>query len=165
MTERVDTSDLLICNTCGTQYSTSSRAELKSCRICDDPRQYVPRTGQSFTTLKDLRSSSKYHNEFTKLVDGNERFWSVRTEPAFAIAQRAILIHTPQGNVLWDCLTYIDDETVTYIKSLGGLSAIVISHPHYYSTVSDTPILHVIPRSIICKNASDDYQIASRMVG
>lgn len=129
------TLDLLICNTCGTQYSTSSRAELKSCRTCDDPRQYVPRTGQSFTTLGDLRSQ-EYKNEFTKVDENDDKFWSIRTEPAFGINQRAILVKTAHGNILWDCVTYIDDETVEWVKNQGGLAAIVISHPHYYSTVS-----------------------------
>ncbi len=31
-------------------------------------------------------------------------------------------------------MSLIDDETVAEIKRLGGLSAIAISHPHYYST-------------------------------
>lgn len=36
--------------------------------------------------------------------------------------------------MLWDCVTLLDDETIAKIKDLGGLKAIVISHPHYYST-------------------------------
>jgi glyoxylase-like metal-dependent hydrolase (beta-lactamase superfamily II) len=41
---------------------------------------------------------------------------------------------TPEGNVLWDCITLLDDETVEWINSQGDLKAIVISHPHYYTT-------------------------------
>lgn len=59
---------------------------------------------------------------------------SLTTEPKFAIGQRAILIQTPAGNVLWDCITVLDSDTIDWINSLGGLVAIVISHPHYYST-------------------------------
>lgn len=125
----------LVCNACGTQYSTTSRADLKSCRTCDDPRQYVPRTGQSFTTLAELRSHAEHKNEIIKVDDSDDKFWTIRTEPAFGINQRAFFIKTPQGNVLWDCIAYFDDETVAWIKSAGGLDAIVISHPHYYSTV------------------------------
>jgi len=44
------------------------------------------------------------------------------------------LIKTPAGNVLWDCVALLDDETIDWIKSIGGLQAIVISHPHYYTT-------------------------------
>lgn len=43
-------------------------------------------------------------------------------------------LQTPAGNVLWDCVTLLDDETVNRIRALGGLRAIVVSHPHYYST-------------------------------
>jgi glyoxylase-like metal-dependent hydrolase (beta-lactamase superfamily II) len=53
------------------------------------------------------------------------------------IGQRAILIQTPAGNILWDLIAYLDQPTVDKIQSLGGLSAIVISHPHYYTTWSD----------------------------
>lgn len=63
--------------------------------------------------------------------------WSITTEPKFAIGQRCILLQTPAGNVLWDCITYLDEETVEFIKSKGGLKAIVISHPHYYTSHLD----------------------------
>lgn len=63
--------------------------------------------------------------------------WSIVTEPQFAIGQRCILLETAEGNVLWDCITYLDDETVEFIKGKGGLKAIVISHPHYYTTHLD----------------------------
>jgi glyoxylase-like metal-dependent hydrolase (beta-lactamase superfamily II) len=59
---------------------------------------------------------------------------AIRTEPQLAIGQSAYLIRTPEGNVLWDCITYLDDETINAIKGLGGLKAIVISHPHFFST-------------------------------
>jgi hypothetical protein len=36
--------------------------------------------------------------------------------------------------VLWDCITYLDDKTISWINEQGGLASIVISHPHYYST-------------------------------
>lgn len=59
---------------------------------------------------------------------------SIYTEPQVAIGQRAILCCTDRGNILWDCITYIDEETIQRVKDLGGVQAIVISHPHYYST-------------------------------
>lgn len=125
------TGSWLVCTACGTQYATADRRELKTCFICDDPRQFTPPSGQSFTTLDDVRSNSK--NVWTPIC-GDDRFLSVVTEPKVGIGQRAILIKTPQGNVLWDCITLIDYETVSKIKSMGGLKAIVISHPHYYTT-------------------------------
>ena len=54
----------------------------------------------------------KGYKNNAKPIDGDERFWSIWTEPKFGIGQRAILIKTPLGNVLWDCITFIDAETV-----------------------------------------------------
>ena len=39
-----------------------------------------------------------------------------------------------QGNVLWDCVSLIDDETIEQVNAIGGVKAIAISHPHYYSS-------------------------------
>lgn len=63
--------------------------------------------------------------------------WSITTTPKFGIGQRCILLQTPAGNVLWDCIAYLDQETVDFINQKGGLKAIVISHPHYYTTHLD----------------------------
>ncbi|GER90503.1 hypothetical protein KDW_46650 [Dictyobacter vulcani] len=59
----------------------------------------------------------------------------IGTNPKFAIGQRGLLVCSEQGNVLWDCITYLDDETYQAVKDLGGISAIAISHPHYYSAM------------------------------
>nr|POE78444.1 uncharacterized protein ymae [Quercus suber] len=55
----------------------------------------------------------------------------------FAIGQRAELLQTPAGNILMDLIAFLDQATVDKINSLGGLRAIVISHPHYYTTWAD----------------------------
>lgn len=59
----------------------------------------------------------------------------IRTAPDFAIGQRAFLLLSQHGNVLWDCLTLLDEATKTLIRSLGGVEAIAISHPHYYTAM------------------------------
>jgi len=59
----------------------------------------------------------------------------IGTQPAFAIGQRALVVCTPNGNVLWDCIAMLDPATVTLINGLGGLKAIAISHPHFYTTM------------------------------
>ena len=130
--------DLLICKTCGVQYSTTSVDFLKNeCKICLDPRQYVPPAGQSWLTLSKLRSDANHKNIFHP-IDSDQtsyaRLIAIRTEPQVAIGQSTYLVRTPEGNVLWDCITYLDDETIEAIKEYGGLKAIVISHPHFYST-------------------------------
>lgn len=45
-----------------------------------------------------------------------------------------MLLETPNGNVLWDMIALLDDKTARFIDGKGGIKAIVISHPHYYST-------------------------------
>jgi glyoxylase-like metal-dependent hydrolase (beta-lactamase superfamily II) len=57
----------------------------------------------------------------------------IGTEPAFAIGQRALLVPHGERVLLWDCITLLDDVAVAAVSERGGLSAIAISHPHYYS--------------------------------
>src|SRR5215475_9201635 len=59
----------------------------------------------------------------------------IGTQPAFAIGQRALVVCTPNGNVLWDCIAMLDPATITLINGLGKLKAIAISHPHFYTTM------------------------------
>src|SRR3989304_520999 len=118
-----------ICKTCGTQYSESDSLPAH-CLICNDERQYVGMNGQQWTTLDDLPSR---HRNLIKVEEPN--LIGIGAEPSFAIGQRALLIQLPNGNVLWDCLAVIDEEMVKAVKELGGVSAIGISHPHFYSTM------------------------------
>lgn len=125
--------DYLICSTCGQQYDTSSIEDLQNkCFICLDERQFVPQSGQKWTTLSRLRKSGQYKNHIKETKSG--QLWSLSTVPKFGIGQRAILVKEEGGNVLWDCIAYLDQDTIDFITSLGGLSAICISHPHYYAT-------------------------------
>jgi glyoxylase-like metal-dependent hydrolase (beta-lactamase superfamily II) len=118
-----------ICTACGTQYPPSE-APPDACPVCVDERQFVPRSGQSWTTLERLRAS--HSNKFRELAPG---LMTIETTPAFGINQRAVLARTPAGNVLWDCIALIDGATIDLIKGLGGVTAIAISHPHYYTTM------------------------------
>ena len=118
-----------ICTACGTQYPPSE-APPDACPVCVDERQFVPASGQSWTTLERLRKT--HSNKFRELAPG---LMTIETTPAFGINQRAILARTPAGNVLWDCIALIDGATIDLIKGLGGVTAIAISHPHYYTTM------------------------------
>lgn len=115
-----------ICVTCGTQYPADQPPS--RCPICEDERQYIGYNGQQWTTLTALRQSHK-----NRVREHEPHLTGIGTEPRFAIGQRALLVQTPEGNLLWDCITLIDDETVAQVKALGGIRAIAISHPHYYS--------------------------------
>ena len=118
-----------LCVTCGTQYPAAPGPP-EGCLICAEERQYVGLDGQKWTTLDELRASRK--NEF---IPREPNLTAILTKPAFAIGQRAFLLETAGGNVLWDCIALIDDDTIREIKSRGGLAAIAISHPHYYTSM------------------------------
>jgi hypothetical protein len=118
-----------ICATCGSQF-TPSQAPPPSCPICEDERQYVPPGGQKWTTLDEL--APRHFNCYQQYEPG---LIGVGTVPEFAIGQRALILRAADGNVLWDCISFIDAATIELVKGLGGLAAIAISHPHYYSTM------------------------------
>jgi hypothetical protein len=120
-----------ICETCGTQYPDSDTPP-EHCPICEDERQYIGLNGQQWTTLEQLQTSRR--NAFYELEPG---VTAIEPEPRFAIGQRALLIETPTGNILWDCVSLIDDVTIDQIQKLGGISKIAISHPHYYSIMGE----------------------------
>ncbi|HET7564818.1 MAG TPA: hypothetical protein VFJ96_07475 [Gemmatimonadaceae bacterium] len=128
-----------ICITCGTQYPPSDSPPAR-CPICEDARQYVRAAGQSWTTLEQLRETH------TNRLEPKERgLFGIGTEPSFAIGQRALLVQTSSGNVLWDCIALLDDRTMRWIDALGGLSAIAISHPHYYTTMVEWACTFDVP--------------------
>jgi len=55
----------------------------------------------------------------------------VGVEPRFGIGQRALLVQTGRGNVLWDCIGFIDEAAVQRVERRGGIEAIAFSHPHF----------------------------------
>ena len=118
-----------ICVTCGTQYPTSSDPP-PACPICKDERQYIGRRGQEWITLESLQKRNR--NVFFR---EGEDVWGIQTEPEFAIGQRALLLQTQNGGILWDCISLIDASTIELVKALGGLTAIAVSHPHYYASI------------------------------
>lgn len=117
-----------ICETCGVQFGDSDGPP-SSCPICEDARQYVPAGGQRWTTLEKLRAGHEI-----KIRD-DSGLTGLGATPKFAIGQRALLVPHAGRNVMWDCQSLINDDAVAAVASAGGLSAIAISHPHYYSTM------------------------------
>jgi len=119
-----------ICTTCGTQYTPPGVEPPNGCPICMDERQFVNWDGQQWTTLAELRLS---HQNLVKPQGAG--ITGIGSIPKFAIGQRALLVQTAQGNLLWDCISLIDEATSDAVRALGGISAIAISHPHYYSSM------------------------------
>lgn len=121
---------LWTCETCGAQFPDSGQPPA-FCRICEDERQYVNWNGQIFLTRETLA-------ERHRLVwRGDLGLTGIALEPSFAIGQRALLVPDGKGCVMWDCIPLATSEAIAHVRSLGGLTAIAISHPHYYGALVD----------------------------
>ena len=118
-----------ICVQCGTQFAETAEPP-SHCPICQEERQFVRHTGQEWTMLKRL--TANHHN---RIEDEAPQLLGIGTEPEFAIGQRALLLQSLGGNLLWDCISLLDDETIAEVNARGGIRAIAISHPHFYSSM------------------------------
>jgi len=94
------------------------------------------------------------------------RSWRIAGEATFQLFQRPGEIRdrpTPlcsfaqvRGISLWDSISLIDDAAITLINGFGGLRAIAISHPHFYTTSPPDlkppfdPLTMHTPKSIYC---------------
>jgi len=144
-----------ICVQCGTQFSATATPPPR-CTICEDERQFVHYGGQAWTTLERL--AADHHN---RLQEEAPKLLGIGTEPEFAIGQRALLLQSPGGNLLWDCISLLDQKTIAEVKARGGIRAIAISHPHFYSSMIewgerfDAEIfLHVADREWVMRKSS-----------
>ena len=117
-----------ICGTCGVEHPEGEFPPADVCRICADDRQYVPETGQVWTTLRELAVDG-HRLVHERLESGLHRF---NREPALGIGQWTYLVQTPAGNLIWDPPNHVDDQLVDAIAELGGAALIVASHPHMY---------------------------------
>ncbi len=121
---------LWICEQCGAHFPDSD-APPRTCPICEDERQYVNWKGQRWLTREELARAHKTVWRDDLGVPG------IGLEPSFAIGQRALLLREADGCVMWDCIPLATSEAVDHVRSLGGLKAIAVSHPHYYGAVAD----------------------------
>jgi glyoxylase-like metal-dependent hydrolase (beta-lactamase superfamily II) len=117
-----------ICETCGTQYAEST-APPALCVVCEDERQYVGWNGQTWTTHEAL--ARKYP---LRLEDDADLF-GIGLPTEFAIPQRALLLPTDAGNILWECVSVVSEAVIAALQARGGVDLIVISHPHFYSSM------------------------------
>src|SRR5207244_2226276 len=114
---------------CGTQFDESAQSP-SSCPICEDERQFIRHSGQQWTTLERLATDHR-----NRLEEEAPRLLGIGIEPEFAIGQRALLLQSPDGNLLWDCISLLDQKTIAEVQARGGIRAIAISHPHFYSSM------------------------------
>jgi hypothetical protein len=117
-----------ICETCGTQFAPSAQPPA-ACPICEDERQYVGWNGQRWTTHEALSAN---HSLRIGVDDG---LLAISMNGDFGIPQRALLLPTAAGNLLWESVSLVTDEAVTRLRERGGVDRIVISHPHFYSSM------------------------------
>lgn len=116
-----------VCRTCGVQQAPSATPPA-SCAICLDERQYIPPQGQQWATLAELVTEGRQ----IEVRDLEPGLTGIGADPPIGIGQRALLIQTPAGNFLWDCLGFIDERSVAAVGERGGLRGIAFSHPHFY---------------------------------
>ncbi len=119
----------VVCRLCGSHFPGAEPPV--ACPICLDVRG-LGRTpeGEPFTTLEALRSTHHcvVREEAPDLT-------GIGVKPRISAGQRALLVQTPEGNVLWDCVPILDDTAVEAVRDRGGLAAIAISHPHFYGAM------------------------------
>lgn len=120
--------DAFICTTCGVQFAPSTEPPGR-CPVCEDARQFVPESGQRWTTAEALRRDHR------NLIRADGGLVGVGVDPQFAIGQRALLVPCGATNLMWDCAPLLD--ATEEIERRGGLAAVAISHPHFYSTMVD----------------------------
>lgn len=120
-----------LCATCGVEYSPGP-VPPERCPICEDERQYVPASGQAWTSVDRLGKDG--HRVDVTAVD--ERLWGLAA-PDVGIGQQGMLIQTDGGNLLFDVPGMIDQDAVNAVRERGGIAAIVASHPHMYGIQSE----------------------------
>jgi len=98
------------------------------CAICADERQWVPVSGQVWTTLDELRASGTT----VEVVSLEPGLHGLTASPGVGIGQQSKLLVTRAGNLLWDPIGYLDDAAVGEILALGSVAAIAASHPHMF---------------------------------
>jgi hypothetical protein len=121
-----------ICATCANQYPEAASPP-GVCVICADERQWVPASGQRWTTAEELAAAG-HRGDVREVEPG---LLGVGVDPPVAIGQRALLVRTAEGNLLWDPPGHLDEVSVAAVREAGGLRAVAASHPHFYGTIAD----------------------------
>jgi hypothetical protein len=132
-----------ICETCAVETADLTEPP-PECLVCEDERQWVPAGGQRWTTLDELRERG------TRIVASEVEpdLWGLRAEPEVGIGQQTMVVRTPEGTLLCDCVGFVDDEALELVRSLGPTLAVAASHPHMYGVqtewahaLGDVPVL------------------------
>ena len=122
-----------MCQTCGTQFPPAAHPP-QICPICQDDRQYVKRqSGSSGPRWSASRLTNRNLDPLRGAgADRHRHRPALRHRPA----SLSDLCTPPLRST--SCGTaspLLDEAVVEMVKVLGGVSAIAISHPHYYSSM------------------------------
>lgn len=130
------------CAACAVEYPDTVAPPAR-CPICEDERQYVPRSGQAWISFDELSCGH------TLVIDDVEPgLYGVSSSPRVGIGQRALLLQTEAGNLLWDPTGFVDEASAEQVRGLGGIAVIAASHPHMFGAqlewsrlFGDVPVL------------------------
>ena len=120
-------SDIWICPTCGANYPPAPEPPAH-CPVCEDERQWVPPTGQVWTTMGDLAREGFR----TEVRDAEPDLFGIGVRPGVGVGQRGLVVRTAAGNLLWDPPAFLDQAAIDAVRERGGLAAVGSSHPHMY---------------------------------
>ena len=137
-----------ICATCSNQTAEAPEPP-RLCRICADERQYIGRGGQRWTTLDALRAEGR-SSDVRDLEPG---LLGIGVQPTFGIGQRALVVSTDSGQVLWDPPGFIDEAAIESVRGRGPLRAVTASHPHFYGVAVEWA--HAFPEAEVLLPAAD----------
>ena len=113
-----------VCETCGVEHAEA----VGVCAICADERQWVPAEGQKWATLEELAEPGRR----VRITGLEPDLFGITVEPKVGIGQQTHLVRTRAGNLLWDPVAYLDDDSVSRVRELGDVTAIAASHPHMF---------------------------------
>jgi hypothetical protein len=121
-----------ICATCAVETDDLTAPPVE-CAVCEDERQWVPEDGQRWTTLAELREAG------TRITvsEVETGLWGLQATPAVGIGQQTMAVHTPEGVLLFDCVGYVDEAALDFVRSLGPTLAVAASHPHMYGVQTE----------------------------
>ena len=128
--EPMEREPIWICPGCGANHPRGATPPQR-CPLCEDERQWVPPEGQRFTTMEALAQEG-HRSEVREVEPG---LLGIGVEPAIGVGQRALLVRTPAGNLLWDPPAFVDDAAIAAVRAAGGLRAVSSSHPHMYGAI------------------------------
>ncbi|MDJ0312847.1 hydrolase [Arthrobacter sp. H35-D1] len=136
------------CATCAIEH-TDTTDPPQVCEICSDERQYVPATGQRWTTRDELEAEG-FRITVVELEPG---LHAVETMPELGIGQRGLLVQTEHGNLLWEPPGFLDNAGIEAVRALGGVAVVAASHPHL--TGSSIQWSHAFGRAPVYVAAAD----------